>query len=115
MTKGPENVEIINAIKAMRATHAPAWMRVAELLVRPTRQRASVNTSKLDEYNVDGGVLVVPGKVLGAGITTKKLTVAALSFSAVARAQIAAKGGKCLTLPEAVKAHPKGTGIVILI
>jgi len=92
----------------------PLWRRVAGELSRPKRQRAEVNLSKLDQYADDDATVIVPGKVLGAGALSKKLTVAAFSFSGSARKLIDAAGGKALTIDSLHKTNPDGRGIVIL-
>ena len=92
---------------------APLWKRVAEDLERPTRQRRVVNIFKIDAYSQDGDILIVPGKVLGEGDLTKKVTVVALSFSEQALSKIN-KNGKTMTIPELVKANPKASKVKIL-
>jgi len=99
--------------KASLEQQAPLWKRVAEDLEKPTRQRRIVNIFKIDAYAVDGDVVIVPGKVLGEGDLTKKVTVAAFSFSDEAKAKIS-KSGKTLTIAELVKANPKGQKVKLL-
>ena len=68
---GPSNVNLrllISDLKKLASKEkAPVWKRVAEELVRPSRQRRAVNLSKIDKYVRPGEVAVVPGKVLGNG------------------------------------------------
>ena len=45
---------------------------------------------------------------------TKKMTVAAYSFTTSARDKIQSAGGKCLTYNELIKSVPKGTNIVVV-
>lgn len=92
----------------------PLWRKVADELSRPKRQKVEVNLSKLDQYASDDATVIVPGKVLGAGALSKKLTVAAFSFSGSARKLIGAAGGKALTIDGLHKTNPDGRGIVIL-
>ena len=89
------------------------WKRVAEDLEKPTRQRRTVNVFKIDANVEEGDVIVVPGKVLGEGDLTKKVTVAAFAFSEEAKTKIA-KSGKALTIAELVKSNPKGQKVKIL-
>lgn len=89
------------------------WKRVAEDLERPTRQRRTVNLFSIERNAADGEVVVVPGKVLGEGDLTKKVTVAAFAFSDEALSKIN-RSGKALTIQELVKSNPKGQKVRIL-
>ncbi len=99
----------------LRKTKAPFWNRVYELLSRPARKRVVVNLSKINRYAEDGDVIVVPGKVLGAGELEKKVTIAAFSFSYSALEKINNAGGKAVHILELVKENPKGKGLKIII
>jgi large subunit ribosomal protein L18e len=92
---------------------AAVWKRVAEDLERSSRQRRVVNVFKIDLHCQDGDVVVVPGKVLGNGDLTKKVTVAAFAFSTEAKNKIS-KAGKALTIQELMKTNPKGQRVKIL-
>lgn len=102
---GPTNQLLKETIEALEhaSKEKPIWGRVAELLSRPARQRPEVNVSKINRYAQDGDIVLVPGKVLGAGSITKKVTVAAFTFSRKAAEKIAAAGGTVLTLKDAVE------------
>jgi len=99
--------------KASIEQQSPLWKRVAEDLEKPTRKRRIVNVFKLDAHTKDGDVVLVPGKVLGEGELTKKLTVAAFAFSDEARMKIS-KQGKAITIAELMKSHPKGQKVKLL-
>jgi large subunit ribosomal protein L18e len=118
MKTGPENTEILSTIEALKRASkgktGKIWASIGRALLAPSRRRASVNLSKLDEVCKDGAVIVVPGKVLASGKLGKKLTVAAMSFSAGAFSGVKAAGGKCLTIKDLVASNPKGTGIMIV-
>jgi len=108
-----KNPQTQTVIQELRAARTPLWKRVASDLMKPSRQRRIVNIFKIDAYAKDGEVIVVPGKVLGEGTLTKNVTVAAESFSDVAREKINAKG-KAITLHELMASHPKGEKVKIL-
>ena len=111
----PVLVELIGSLKAAgRENQAPLWRDIASRLEKPSRNWAQVNISKIDAHLGDGETAVVPGKLLGAGETSKKLTVIAYSASASAKAKIAKAGGKVLTLQDAMKAFPKGQNCRII-
>ncbi len=116
---GPTNFELRRLAhelrKASRAYNAPAWRYVAELLLRPTRRRVEVNLSKINRYAREGEVVVVPGKVLGAGSLEKPVTVAAYAFSAEALRKIRAAGGRALTIKQLLEENKTARGVRILI
>lgn len=100
--------------EASRKNEAPLWRSIATRLEGPSRNWPSVNVSKL-EYNIDkNGKAIIPGKLMGTGIITKKMTVAAYSFTTSAKDKILSAGGKCLTYNELIKSVPKGTNIVVV-
>ena len=100
--------------EASRKNDAPVWKSVATRLEGSARNWPSVNVSKL-EYNINkNGKALIPGKLMGTGIVTKKMTVAAYSFTDSAKEKIQSAGGKCLTYNEMIKATPKGTDIVVI-
>src|ERR1044072_6766397 len=109
----PVLVELIGSLKAAgRENQAPLWRDIASRLEKPSRNWAQVNLSKIDAHLGDGETAIVPGKLLGAGATSKKLTIAASSPRASASAQ--ARGGRVLSQREAVKAFPKGQNCRII-
>ncbi|HOE52824.1 MAG TPA: 50S ribosomal protein L18e [Methanomassiliicoccales archaeon] len=111
----PNLAAVISALKAeSRASGVGIWRDIALRLEKAKANWAEVNLSKLERYASEGDVIVVPGKVLGAGELSKKVTVAAYGFSESARAKIEAAGGKDLTIMELVKEMPKGTGVKIM-
>ncbi|MDD5339958.1 MAG: 50S ribosomal protein L18e [Candidatus ainarchaeum sp.] len=109
-----DNQVLLSLIESLMKSEKPLWKKVAGELSRPKRQKAEVNLSKLEQYASDDATVLVPGKVLGAGAISKKLTVAAFSFSGSARKLIGAAGGKAVTIESLHKANPDGRGIVIL-
>lgn len=92
----------------------PLWKRIAVELERPTRQKREVNVFKLEKYSQDGDTIVVPGKILGTGNLTKKLTVAAISVSESAKEKILEAKGKVISIEELMKNNPKGNKVKIM-
>jgi large subunit ribosomal protein L18e len=70
---------------------------------------------KIGRYTSDGDIVVVPGKVLGSGSLTHKVTVAALNASTSARSSIVGAGGSLISIDELLDRAPKGTGVLIII
>ncbi len=111
----PQLVATIDNLKAItRDNNAAIWRDIALRLEKPKRNWAEANLSKLERYAKDGETIVVPGKVLAAGSISKKITVAAFSFSDAAAKAIVAAGGKTMTFEELAKENPKGTGVRIM-
>ncbi len=100
--------------KAYREQKARIWRAIIEYLERPKRKRIAVNLSKINRYAKEGETVIVPGKVLGAGELTKKLTIAAFSFSSSALRKIKKANGQALTLQELLKINPRGSNVRII-
>ncbi len=91
------------------------WKRTAELLGKPRRKRIEVNLSKIEVYAPEGSTVLVPGKVLGAGRISRKVSVAAFSFSQSARKAISDGGSKAMSIDELFAQNPDGKSVVILV
>ncbi len=112
----PNTRALIRLLHKTAARHdTKIWKRVAELVERPARQHVVVNIGKIERHTRDGDVIVVPGKVLGAGVLTHKVTVAALSASTAARSSIINAGGTLITIDQLMTQRPNGSGITIII
>ncbi len=120
---GPTNIELRKLIrtleKASREHGARIWADVARRLARPRRARAEVNVGKIDGLARRGVIqedetVLVPGKVLGGGLITVPVRVAAWRFSESARKKIEAAGGECMTIEELLEENPKGSNVRII-
>ena len=110
----PRIVSLILTLKERaNANSAPIWKDIARRLEMPSRNYAAVNISKINRHTTEDDVLLIPGKVLGAGILDHPVTVAAVTLSDSAVEKIIEAGGKCLSLEEIMEANPKGSGIRI--
>jgi large subunit ribosomal protein L18e len=81
------------------------WRALADELDRAKRRRNAVNLSKINRYTDDGDVVAIPGKVLGSGLLEHPVTIAAFSFSRIAREKITLAGGRNMSL---VELHDEG-------
>jgi len=97
-----------------RKYNAGIWRAVAEELAKPSRQRRAVNVSRINRYTEPGDIIVVPGKVLGAGNLDHPVTVAALSFSKTALEKIRRTGGRAISIFELLRENPGGSGVKII-
>ena len=111
----PNIVLLIDELKReSRESGTAIWRDIARRLEKPRRNWAEVNISRLEIHANDGDTIVVPGKVLGAGSLSKKLTVAAFRFSESAKEMIKKAGGRDLTIEELVEENPSGSGVRIM-
>ncbi len=115
MKTGIENKRLLALIEELNKAEKGIWKKAARELSKPTRRRPAVNVSKLEYYVVDGETILVPGKLLGSGYLTKKVEVAAFSFSGNAKALIEKSGGSTMGIGELMKANPEGKNVRILV
>ncbi|HIQ23857.1 MAG TPA: 50S ribosomal protein L18e, partial [Pyrodictium delaneyi] len=114
---GSTNIIVRRTIRVLKSAanknNAPIWRYVAELIDRPRRLRVEVNLSKINRYTQSGDVVIVPGKVLGAGSMDHPVTVAALGFSRQAVEKIRAAGGKVVHILQLIEENPRGSRVKI--
>ena len=115
---GPSNPILLRLImelkKRSREQNANIWRRVANDLEKSTRQRRIVNLSSISRYTKANEIVVVPGKVLGAGDLQHKITISAFQFSNGAKEKIEKIGAKIIPLLELSRENPSGKGIRII-
>jgi len=113
-----QNPELLETIRFLRRKYgelgAKIWRDIAERLEKPRSRRAEVNVGQINRHTEPGDVVVVPGKVLGAGLIDHPVCVAAFSFSDSARRKIEAVGGECISIRELVERNPKGSNVKIM-
>ncbi|MFH1101525.1 MAG: 50S ribosomal protein L18e [Methanobacteriota archaeon] len=100
--------------KASYEQKVPLWKDIAVRLEKPLRNWPVVNLTKIERYVSEKETALIPGKVLSAGTLTKKVTIAAWSFSEKSVEKIKKAGGKHLTLEELMKKNPTGKNIRIV-
>ncbi|MFQ6063236.1 MAG: 50S ribosomal protein L18e [Methanosarcinales archaeon] len=108
-------IKLINDLKTQsREQKVKIWRDIAKRLEKPTRNYAEVNLSKINRYTSEGGIVLVPGKVLGSGSLDHSIIVAALNFSDKAATKIKNSGGEYLTIEQLVDRNPTGSGVKIM-
>ena len=112
--KKKENNALVSLIETLKKADKPIWKKVADELSKPRRSKVEVNLSKLNEYADEKVTILVPGKVLGSGAISKKVNVAAYSFSQSAVQIITQAGGKMMTIQSLQSSNPDGKGVVII-
>ena len=100
--------------KQARENDVAVWKDIALRLEKPSRNWAEVNLNKISKYINDKEIALIPGKVLSTGKLTKKISIAAWSFSEKSQEKIIKAGGKCMQIEELLKSNPKGENIRIL-
>ncbi len=115
---GPTNILVRKTIRELRKAanrnKAPIWDTIADLLEKPRRKRIAVNISRINRYTKSGDTVVVPGKVLGAGILNHPVNVAAIAFSKKALEKIRAVGGRAMHILELIEENPRGSNVKII-
>ena len=111
------NQVVLHMIKdlkqASKKNEAPIWSRLAELAKKPSTSKRVVNLSRINNTTKDNDVLFVPGKVLGTGNISHKITLCSFSISTSAANKIIQNGGKIMTYSDMIKKYPTGKGVII--
>ena len=108
-------IDLIHELKK-RATEndAPIWRDIAKRLEKPAGSWSEVNLSRITRYAKAGDVIVVPGKLLGAGDIDKAVTIASINVSESAANKLAKAGGRHMTILDLIDENPKGTSVRIM-
>ena len=97
-----------------RKEKAAIWKEASETLLTTSSRRVEVNLGHLSGIVSKATAVLVPGKVLGSGLLTRKLVVGAYSYSGAARKKIEVAGGLALGVQDFVKKYPKGSGVLLV-
>jgi len=104
-------VNLIEEIKVYAGKeNSKFWKKVVKELEAPTRSRRNVSLDKLNKITKEGETVLVLADVLGSGILTHDLTVAAIRFSAKADEKVKNK----MTIKELFKKNPKAKDVRII-
>lgn len=93
---------------------APIWSKMAELALKPSSIRRTINVNKINEFTKEGDVIFHPGKVLGMGTISHKITVSSFSISNTAAKKITEAGGMIISYKEIIEKFPTGRGVKVL-
>ena len=111
----PVLISLIHELKKQaNENDAPIWKDIAVRLEKSLRNWPEVNLNRISKYTGDKETALIPGKVLSTGDLTKKVSIAAWSFSEKSEEKIKKAGGKTLSIEELMKSNPKGKDIRIL-
>jgi large subunit ribosomal protein L18e len=90
------------------------WKDVAKRLSKPSNNWAEVNVSRIARHAKKREIILVPGKLLGAGNIEVPVTVAAFHTSQSGRKKIEGAGGKVIGIEDLMKAKPDGSNVRIM-
>ena len=111
----PMLITLIHELKKQaNENDAPIWKDIALRLEKPSRNWPEVNLDRISKYTGDKETALIPGKVLSTGNLSKKVTIAAWSFSEKSQEKIKKAGGNYMSIEELLKSNPKGKDIRIL-
>jgi large subunit ribosomal protein L18e len=99
---------------ASKRTKAPLWKDVERRLLNSRSNKREVNVDKLSKFTKEGDVIIVPGKILGAGNLGHSVIVYAYSISKLATRKINEAGGQILALADLIEKYPHGSGVRII-
>ena len=99
--------------QASKKNEAPIWSRLAELAIKPSTSKRVVNLTRINKITKDGDVLFVPGKVLGTGNLSHKITLGSFSISVSAANKVIKSGGNIMAYSDMIKKFPTGKGVII--
>ena len=91
------------------------WKDVSKILMSPATNRVTINLRRLNKVTSDGDTIVIPGKVLGEGELTHKLTLAYWSASKAAKSQLEEAGCNIITIEELLESNPTGSNVKIIV
>jgi len=100
--------------KASNKNDAPIWAKLAEYALKPSIARRDLNLNRIEQLTKDNDTVVFPGKVLGTGNISHKITLFSFSISESAAKKIIEKGGKIINHSDLIEQNPTGKGVVLL-
>jgi len=100
--------------KASTKNNAPIWAKLAEYASKPSIARRDINLNRINQLTKENDTVIFPGKVLGTGNISHKITLCSFSISNSAANKILEKGGKLINYLELIKQNPTGKGVVLL-
>jgi large subunit ribosomal protein L18e len=112
------NQVVVKMVKELKQASikndAPIWSKIAEMALKPSIAKRVVNLAKIDSVTNDSDVIIVPGKLLGTGKISHKITVCSFSMSTSAAKKILESGGKIISHNEMISKFPSGKGVRII-
>ena len=111
---GPQDINVRRLIRELENTKIKIWRVIADTLKKARRKRVEANIGRINRVTKDGDVIVVPGKVLGAGNLERKITIGALTWSEKAEKIVNDAGSSLITLDKMIEKYPNGSNVRII-
>ena len=92
--------------QASKKNEAPIWSKIADLALKPSSTKRTVNLTRINKITKENDVLFVPGKVLGTGNLSHKITLSSFSISTTARNNIIQSGWNIMAYSDLIKKFP---------
>ena len=99
--------------QASKKNEAAIWSKLADLALKPSSTKLTVNLTRINKITKENDVLYVPGKILGSGNLSHKITLSSFSISTTAANKIIQSGGNIMTYSDMIKKFPTGKGVII--
>ena len=99
--------------QASKKNEAAIWSKLADLALKPSSTKRTVNLTRINKITKENDVLFVPGKVLGTGNMSHKITLSSFSMSTTAANKIIQSGGNIMVYSDMIKKYPTGKGVRI--
>ena len=99
--------------QASKKNEAPIWSKIADLALKSSSTKRTVNLTRINKITKANDILFVPGKVLGTGTISHKITLSSFSMSTGAANKIIKSGGNIMTYSDMIKKFPTGKGVII--
>ena len=99
--------------QASKKNEAAIWSKLADLALKPSSTKRTVNLTRINKITKENDVLFVPGKVLGTGNMSHKITLSSFSMSTTAANKIIQSGGNIMVYSDMIKKYPTGKGVKI--
>ena len=111
------NQTVLHMVKdlkqASKKNDAPIWSKLASLALKTSSSKRVVNLTKINNLTKDGDIIFVPGKILGTGNLSHKITLSSFSMSTTAANKIIQSGGNIMVYSDMIKKFPTGKGVKI--
>jgi len=108
-------IQMVKELKqASTKNDAPIWLKLAKLAMKTSSSKRVVNLTRINDVTKEGEVIVVPGKILGTGNVSHKITLSSFSISNSAAKKITESGGNIISFKEMIEKFPAGKGVRII-
>lgn len=112
------NQVVIQMVKELKQAYAkndaPIWAKLAKLALKPTSARHVVNLTRINKHTKENDVVIVPGKILGTGNISHKITLCSFSISNTAAKKVIDSGGQIISFTKIIEKFPTGKGVAII-